>query len=263
MIGRTNTGSGGGGLNYKIVGGTTAPSATKKNTIWINTSTKITSWIFSATEPKNPVSGMVWIIVGLSSRVEFSVTKENSIMIYPLSAKQYVSGAWVNKTAKTWDGSKWVDWFVETIYNAGDFGFAHTAYKSPSNAEIVYNSNNIALSTVAGKTSEAYVVFGPVDLSLYKTLTLKGTFVKKTTSTFSNVATLFVAPNVSTSYKNATAIETLIKKTTYDAGGSYEVNLNVSSLNGEFYIYGGLNTQGSGWESIRQNTITSLKGTMV
>ena len=45
-------GAGGGTpLNFKVVGGTSAPSNPKENTIWVNTSTAITSWDFSATEP--------------------------------------------------------------------------------------------------------------------------------------------------------------------------------------------------------------------
>ena len=72
MLGRTNTGGGGsGGLNFTVVGGTTAPSNTKENMIWVNTSTKITSYIFSATQPTGS-AGMVWIPTGTSSTVEFN-----------------------------------------------------------------------------------------------------------------------------------------------------------------------------------------------
>lgn len=49
MLGRTNTG--GAGLNFKVVGGTTQPSSPKENTIWVNTDTPITSWDFSSEAP--------------------------------------------------------------------------------------------------------------------------------------------------------------------------------------------------------------------
>lgn len=39
-------------LNFKVVGGTSAPSNPKENTIWVNCSLNITSWDFSATEPQ-------------------------------------------------------------------------------------------------------------------------------------------------------------------------------------------------------------------
>lgn len=52
MIGRTNTGGGsGGGLNFRVVGGTVAPSNPKENDIWINTDHKITEWIVDAVNP--------------------------------------------------------------------------------------------------------------------------------------------------------------------------------------------------------------------
>lgn len=110
MLGRTNTG-GGGGLNFKVVGGTTAPSNPKENMIWVNTSTKITSYIFSATQPTGS-AGMVWISTGTSSTAEFNALKKNGIQVYPLSAKQYISGAWVGETAKIYQGGEWVDWVV-------------------------------------------------------------------------------------------------------------------------------------------------------
>lgn len=115
MLGRTNTGGGGsGGLNFQVISGTTAPSNPKENMIWVNTSTKITSYIFSATQPTGS-AGMVWILVGTPSPVEFNALKKNGIQVYPISAKQYIGGAWVDKTAKSYQGGKWVDWVIYLI----------------------------------------------------------------------------------------------------------------------------------------------------
>ena len=46
-------GAGGGGanLNFRVLGGTTQPANPKENDIWVNTDAKITSWVFSVTEP--------------------------------------------------------------------------------------------------------------------------------------------------------------------------------------------------------------------
>lgn len=117
--GTGNIGGGGGAsLNFKVVGGTTAPSNPKENTIWVNTDAEISSWVFSATEPESPEEGMLWISTDTSSPVEFNALKKNSIQVYPLSAKQYVGGALVGKTAKTYQGGTWVDW-ITYIYNMG------------------------------------------------------------------------------------------------------------------------------------------------
>jgi len=90
-------------LNYKVVGGTSAPSNPVGNTIWINTSNAITFYTFQPLTPSNPQEGWVWINVAPSySPVAFNALKENRIQLYPISAKQYISGAWVSKTAKTY-----------------------------------------------------------------------------------------------------------------------------------------------------------------
>ena len=79
--GTGNTGGGSGGLNFKVVGGTTSPSNPKENTIWVNTDQKITSWIFSATKPEGPSEGTVWIMTGTTSTVEFNALKHIHIDI--------------------------------------------------------------------------------------------------------------------------------------------------------------------------------------
>lgn len=94
-------------LNFDVVGGTTAPSNPKENMIWVNTSTKITSYIFSATQPTGS-AGMVWISTDTYSSAEFNALKKNGIQVYPISAKQYVSGAWVEKIAKIRQSGAWV-----------------------------------------------------------------------------------------------------------------------------------------------------------
>ena len=42
---------GGASMNFRVIGGTTAPASPKANDIWVNTDTEITSWDFSTTEP--------------------------------------------------------------------------------------------------------------------------------------------------------------------------------------------------------------------
>jgi hypothetical protein len=122
--------NGGNPMNFKVVAYATEEellaASPKENTIGIVTTDTITSWIFSATEPEAPVDGMVWISIGTSGAAEFNALKKNGIYIYPLSAKQYVSGAWVNVTAKIWQGGEWVGWatfvFNNGAFTSGSFG---------------------------------------------------------------------------------------------------------------------------------------------
>lgn len=119
MIGITNAGGGGGGsLNFKVVGGTSAPASPAENTIWVNTSVTITGWVFSAAAPTSPAAGMVWFSTGSSSSVAFNAVKKNGIWVYPAGCQQYVSGEWVTKTAKIYQSDAWKDWQL-TLYKAG------------------------------------------------------------------------------------------------------------------------------------------------
>lgn len=114
-------GGGGTSLNFDVKAYATEEAmlaaTPKENTIGIITTTPITSWIFSATEPAETMEGMVWITTGTSSTVKFNALKKNCIQVYPISAKQYVSGAWVNKNMKCYQNGKWRDFGYYIIQN--------------------------------------------------------------------------------------------------------------------------------------------------
>ena len=95
-------------LAFEITGNP-QPSNPKTNTIWVNTSTEITGWIFSATQPAGQ-TGLLWIKTDAFSSAPFNALKKNGIMIYPLSARQYIGGAWKTVTAKSYQGGAWVSW---------------------------------------------------------------------------------------------------------------------------------------------------------
>lgn len=99
-------------LNFSVVGGTTQPSNPKENTIWVNTDVKITGWLFDVTEPENPTEGMLWIATGITSPVTLNVLKKDGITIHPLFAKQYISGALVDKPARIYQNGNWKDWVL-------------------------------------------------------------------------------------------------------------------------------------------------------
>lgn len=111
--------SGGTSLNFKVIGSTTEPANPKENMIWVNTDQKISGWNFSPIQPENMTEGEVWFSVGASSAVEFNALKKNGILIRPNYAKQYVSGALVDKEAKIYQNGEWADW-IAYLYNKGD-----------------------------------------------------------------------------------------------------------------------------------------------
>lgn len=104
-------GVGGTSLNFDVKAYATEETllaaTPKENTIGIITETPITSYIFSATEPSPAAAGMVWISTGTSSTIEFNALKKNGIQVYPLSAKQYVSDAWVDAPVYIYQNNAW------------------------------------------------------------------------------------------------------------------------------------------------------------
>lgn len=116
-----NMTGGGNPLNFKVVGGATEPSNPKENTIWVNTDKEITGWHFASAQPDDMKNGEVLFSAGTSSPVEFNSLKKNNVTVYPMSAKQMVSGTLKDVTAKSWQGGKWVDWFTYLLSGANTF----------------------------------------------------------------------------------------------------------------------------------------------
>lgn len=176
---------GGNPLNFKVVGGTSAPSSPKANTIWVNTSTAITSYVFGSTQPTGS-TGMVWFNTGTFSTAPFNALKKNNITVYPLSARQYVSGAWVDKVAKSYQGGKWVDWWSGQLYELGNEhtivtgGWQARAWllKSGYTATAPTLTKNGSSMTAVAKTkngSGVIEIAKDVDLTGYSTLNLEYT----------------------------------------------------------------------------------------
>lgn len=110
------TGGGGAPLNFKVVGGTSTPSSPEENTIWVNTSTEISRWLFSPIEPTSPKEGMVWFFANTSSSVTFNALKKDNIRLCPTVTKQYENSTWVTKTAQGYQNGKWTKLQVSKYY---------------------------------------------------------------------------------------------------------------------------------------------------
>lgn len=124
--------------------------APMKNTIGVITDTPITGYKFSATEPEDMVEGEVWIKTGDDSSASFSIIED--IKLCPLYAKQYIDGAWVDKTAMSYLNNEWIDWRIY-VYNAGDDGNAFYVY-TPSGSytgrlTTVFDSDGIILNNTS------------------------------------------------------------------------------------------------------------------
>lgn len=242
MLGRTNTGGGGGGgLNFKVIPNP-QPSTAKENTIWVDTD-KINNYYFTAEQPENMVDHDIWFPIGTSSSVAFSATKKNPIMVYPISAKQWVNGALVDKTAKSYQGGEWVDWWDGTMYNAGNEYEAYTGGWGKAvqgNPSFTKKENSLYVSASATSGSSMISHHEPVDLTNVKT-------VEFDYSCSTPDRTGFIIYNTDLTK----VVESLVQTAT-----SGTCSLDVSALTGKYYIGFGVWFVASGNYNV---TVTRIK----
>lgn len=233
MLGRTNTG-GGTSLNFKVVGNP-QPETAKDNTIWVDTDVEITSWVFSATQPETAAEGVVWITTGTSSPVAFNALKKNGITVYPLSAKQYVSGKWVDKTAKSYQGGKWVDWWNGELYDTGN---EYTPYTGGWEVTTKGKDTTVSKDFDAMTISTMYD-----DNSLYCSKKIDLTHFKKLVVDSKNGTTTSSAEHRDGRTKvcvwsaiDGDGSSNRVAYVDYPAKHDGELELDVSALTGEYYV---------------------------
>lgn len=119
-------GGGAGSSELVVIGRTTRPEKPTENMVWVATEREVTDYVFSASEPANPVEGMVQIATTDSNGIEVTAPlKGDYIKLRMNRAKQYINGAW--KTVRVWmykDGEweKMLDaayGFITVTYPAG------------------------------------------------------------------------------------------------------------------------------------------------
>lgn len=223
-------------LNFQVIGGTTAPANPTENTIWVNTDQAITGWVFSHNQPDSPSEGMVWIVNGVSSISEFDAVSDVSLRVQVAGVKQYVSGAWVVKTAKVYQNGAWHGTILY-LYNNGynntsvTGGWTTTRYNYSSDVgnqgtpTITYNAKNIKYVS----NQNQHCIFNTVqkvDLTPYKTL--KATISKCILSNGNSRMNLSVKNTPNCYYW------TYVASTSINGVNTYSVN--VESLSGEYYI---------------------------
>lgn len=224
-------GSGSAGVNFKIVGGTTQPTAARENTIWVNTDTAISGWAFSASAPAEPVEGLVWLQTGTYSNVEFNALRKNEIQVYPLTAKQYIDSAWVEKTAYSYQGGSWVSWWDGEIYSPGDLHETITGGWATQNGHretVAIGGTGIVFSRdTSGQSglSASVNTVNKINVASYSSLIV--------TATWGTSKPGYVKIGLT---DTPGAAPTFIAEATADSSGEGTISLDISSVSGEHYV---------------------------
>lgn len=226
---------GGASLNFKVIGNP-QPETAKENTIWVDTDVEITSWVFNAAQPETAEEGMAWIFTGASSTVEFNALKKNGIMVYPLSAKQYVSGAWVDKTAKIYQGGKWVEWWNGELYDTGNeyttFTGGWTATAIAGSTTVTKDATSMTIKTDYG--DDALHCSNKMDLTDFSKLVVTGKSFRNNSSAERREGNtkICVWSAIGSSVSNNQVAYANYPAADYDG----EFELDVSGLTGEYYV---------------------------
>lgn len=234
--GRTNAGGGGvGGLNFQVVGAPSAPSNPAENTIWIKTETAITSWVFSATAPAVSASGMVWISTGAASNFEFNALKKNTILVYPLAAKQYIGNSLTDVPAMIYKSSQWVSW-IDVI----DFDQTAWTFKNPfPSRTYTLGTYDLSGKTLKGTITNSYqhvVMVKNAKINFADADTLN--FVYDLSKSMTGSGGIIV--KISRSNSDPTDSSCVVNQQITENGTNKEVSVDVASVNGSYYLWIGL-----------------------
>lgn len=170
-------------LHLTILNGTTVSATVRPQ---IEKGSAATSFV------KGDATGQVWIVTGTSIQMEFNALKKNGITVYPMTTKQYVNGAWVDKTTKIYQNGTWNTFELKRwIYNNGTESYNMKTVKYTEQASIgVYtnNGNSFTITAEGKDTSIARVTEDAIDLTPFSRLQIKAT----KTGAQNNVSNVFV-----------------------------------------------------------------------
>ena len=146
--------------NYSVVGGPNQPENPAENMIWVQTEdTNIDKVHISSGMPIGYSDKDIWIYNCTYSNVAFDAIKignDSMNTVYPISAKQYISGEWVAKTAKIYQGGEWIQFSSDRYYlfKSGEGALVSLKTYRETKAKVSVTTDNI--STSASSNGNCY-----------------------------------------------------------------------------------------------------------
>lgn len=175
--------------------------------------------------------GTVWIATGTSSPVAFNVLWKNGITVYPISAKQYISGALVDVIAKSYQNGAWGEW-IRYLYNRGDMCADLTGGWSQSYGACNWVNNSDGYEINANGNGGQIATVNKIDLTDIKKLYFVGYCTNVYAATVQTLTMGILSDRAKTLWDYAVASVTA--KTSSNTEQVYE--LDVSNITGSYYI---------------------------
>jgi hypothetical protein len=177
---------------------------------------------------------MVWISTGTSSTAPFNALKKNGIMVYPVSAKQYISGAWVDKTAKSYQNGKWVNWYTLLFDNGDQFTSLTGGWAIRSSSGLTCTVGDTLLFTVTGTAARAGSIYtkNTINVSNFSTLEVD---VKISSAASANNG-FCVGLATGAGIKNTDELSRYVTKTSSKTVGDQTISLDISGMTGSYYV---------------------------
>ena len=199
-----------------------------ENTIGIISNIEINGYCFSADAPKGITEGKVWIVTGTRGASELYLLDNETIAVYPLFAKQYVNGAWVDIEAKSYQNGEWVEWWTGELFNNGEQhsditgGWVSREHFGMS----VSFGSNIEFTT-KGDTGR--------DASVFTNNKLDVTNFSYIVFTV-NVTDIDYYLHVGITEDNTSYAPSFVAKTTTESNGTQQLKVNVSDVHGLYFV---------------------------
>lgn len=232
--------SGGGGLNFKVVGGLTQPADPTENMLWVKTAAEITGYVIAASAPATAAEGTVMIFTGTASLVAFNALKKNQLMVYPGTVKMYSTGAWANMDASIYQDSKWTRISSSSLYivQAGTIqtppGFSTFGATNGALPTVTQGDGYRLITTTVN--SNAVTTDSPISVNNRSTLYATINVVKLTASSTAQWKGVSLALLSGTGLANFTVLtQAIVQQMLAQTLGEHTLSVDVSSLTGEYY----------------------------
>jgi hypothetical protein len=178
---------------------------------------------------------MVWIITSTSGNVKFDAIKDNDIQLYPISAKQYVDGAWSAKEASIFQNGEWFQFSYIRVYlfKSGEGALAELKTYKESKSTVTVGNDSIEIDY--SDTGEYYVISvrtaNKMLISGYTSLNIEYTSSKRISSTYAAFGV------TATEIKTADVGISWVAKTTITASSSRKtLTVDLTNVSEELYV---------------------------